>query len=52
MAYTFVIDIAYLNLNSIFHILNAKSTKDRFLAYENTMLEIDPRDFLTIFLRL
>ena len=34
MVYTFVIDTAYLNLNSIFNILNAITTKYRFLAYK------------------
>ena len=32
MVHTFVIDIVYLNLNSIFNILNAITTKHRFLA--------------------
>ena len=32
MVYTFVIDIVYLNLNSIFNILNAITTKSLFLA--------------------
>ena len=36
MAYTFVINIVYMNLNSIFNILNAITTKYRFLAYKNT----------------
>ena len=36
MLYTFVIDIVYLNLISIFNILNAITTKYRFLAYKNT----------------
>ena len=35
MVYTFVNNIAYLNLNSIFNILNAITTKYRFLAYKN-----------------
>ena len=35
MAYKFVINIVYLNLNSIFNILNAITTKYRFLAYKN-----------------
>ena len=36
MAYTFVIDIVYLNLNSIFNIFSAITTKYRFLANKNT----------------
>jgi len=36
MVYTFVIDIVYLNLNSICSILNAITTKYRFLANKNT----------------
>ena len=36
MVYTFVIATVYLNLISIFNILNAITTKYRFLAYENT----------------
>ena len=36
MVYNFVYDIVYLNLNSIFNILNAITTKYRFLAYKNT----------------
>ena len=36
MVYTFVIDIVYLNSNSIFNILNAITTKYGFLAYKNT----------------
>ena len=51
MVYTFVIDIVYLNLNSIFNILNAVTIKYRFLANNNLILEIEPRDFLKIFLR-
>ena len=36
MVYTFVNNIVYLNLNSIFNILNAIATKYGFLANENT----------------
>ena len=36
MVYTFVIDIVYLNFNSIFNIVNAITTKTQFLAYKNT----------------
>ena len=36
MVYTFVIDILYLNVNFIFNILNAITTKYQFLAYKNT----------------
>ena len=36
MVYTFVMNIVYLNLNSIFTILNAITTKYRFLANKNT----------------
>ena len=36
MANTFVINIVYLNLNSIFNILNAITAKFRFLANKNT----------------
>ena len=36
MVYTFIITIAYLNLNSIFRILNAIMTKYQFLANKNT----------------
>ena len=36
MVYTFVFDMVYLNLNSIFNILNAITTKYRFLANKNT----------------
>ena len=36
MVYTFIIDIVYLNLNSIFNILNSNMTKCQFLAYKNT----------------
>ena len=35
MVYTFVINIVYLNLNSIINILNAITTKYRFLANKN-----------------
>ena len=51
MVYTFVNNIVHLNLNSIFNILNAITTKYRLLAYKYLILEIEPRDFLTIFLR-
>ena len=34
----FIINIVYLNLNSIFNILNAVKTKYRFLANKNTKL--------------
>ena len=48
MVYTFVNNIVYLNLNSIFNILNAIMTKYRFLAYKNTIfLKLS----LVIFLR-
>ena len=36
MVYTFVINIVYLNLNSILNVLNAITTKHRFLANKNT----------------
>ena len=36
MVYTFVIDIVYLNLNSIFDILNVMMVKYQFLANKNT----------------
>ena len=36
MVYSFVINIVYLNLNSILNILNAIATKYRFLANKNT----------------
>ena len=36
VVYTFVSNIAYMNLNSIFNILNAITTKYLFLAYKNT----------------
>ena len=39
MVCNFVINIIYLNLNSIFNILNAVTMKYRFLANENTKLE-------------
>ena len=49
MGYTFVINIVYLNLNSIFNILNAIMTKYRFFGQkEHLILEIEPRDFLSI----
>ena len=49
MAYTFVFNILYLNLNSIFNISNAITTKYQFLAYKkNKILETDSRDFLKI----
>ena len=49
MAYTFVINIVYLNLNSIFNILNAIMMKYRFLANKKGLiLEIEPRVFLKI----
>ena len=35
MVYTLVNDIVHLNLNSIFNILNAITTKYRCLAYKN-----------------
>ena len=38
MDYTFIINIVYLNLNCIFNILNAITTKCRFLANKNTNL--------------
>ena len=36
MVYTFVNNIVYMNLNSIFNILNAITTKYQVLAYKNT----------------
>ena len=45
MVYTFAINIVYLNLNSIFNILNAVMTKYRFLANKHLILEIEPSDF-------
>ena len=36
MVYTFVISIVYLNLNSIFNMLGAITTKYQFLANKNT----------------
>ena len=36
MVYTVVDNIVYWNLNSIFNILNATTTKYRFFAYKNT----------------
>ena len=36
MAYTFVINILYFNLNSIFNILTAITTNYRLLANKNT----------------
>ena len=36
MAYNFVINIVYLSLNFIFNILNAITTKYRFLANKDT----------------
>ena len=38
MGYDFVSNILYLNLNSIFNILNAIVTKHRFLANKSTKL--------------
>ena len=38
MVYTFVINIVYLNLNSILNILNTITTKHRFLANKSTKL--------------
>ena len=38
MGYDFVSNILYLNLNSIFNILNAIVTKYRFLANKSTKL--------------
>ena len=35
MVYTFVTNIEYLNMNSIFNILNAITTKYRFFANKN-----------------
>ena len=35
MVYIFFINIVYMNLNSIFDILNAIATKYRFLANKN-----------------
>ena len=37
MVYTFIINSVYLKLNSIFNVLNAITTKYRFLAYKNTL---------------
>ena len=52
MVYTFVNTIVYLNLNSIFNILNATGTKlPIFGLVKHLILEFEPRDFLTIFLR-
>ena len=52
MVYTFVNNIEYLNLNSIFNILNAITTKYRFLAYKNPLiLEIEHHDLLKILFR-
>jgi len=48
MIYTFVIDFVYLNLNSIFKIFNAITTKYWFLANRNTKFGIEPHDFLKI----
>ena len=36
MVCNFVINIVYLNMNSIFNMLNAITTKYRFLANKNT----------------
>ena len=52
MDYTFVINVLYSNFTSIFNILNAIMTKYRFLLNKkHLILEIEPRDFLQIFLR-
>ena len=49
MVYTFVIDIVYLNLNSIFNILNATMTKHRFLSQQKDLImDIELRDFIKI----
>ena len=49
MDYTFVITIVYFNLNSIFNILNAITTKYRFLANKNNKVW---KLSLAIFLKL
>ena len=36
VVYTFIINIVYMNSNSIFNILNVIKTKYRFLAYKTT----------------
>ena len=49
MVYTFIIDIVYWNLNSIFNNLNAITMKYQFLANKNTKsLDIEPHGFLKI----
>ena len=49
MGLAFVINIVYMNLNSIFNILSAIMTKYRFLANKNTKFW---KLSLVIFLRL
>ena len=52
MVYTFVFDIVYLNLNPIFKYFECNNDEiPIFGLYKHLILEIEPRDFLTIFLR-
>ena len=51
MGQTFVTNLIYSDLYSVFNMSNAIMTKYRFLAKKHLILEIEPRDFLKIFLR-
>ena len=50
MGYILIVNLVYLNFNSIFNILNV-IMKYRFSPIKALILEIEPRDFPTIFLR-
>ena len=51
MGYTFHVNLVYSCLNSVFNILNITTMQYRFLPIKHLILEIEPSEFLKIFLR-